>query len=104
VRKLRAGRATCDEAIGMMTVYLAGPAAQGSGVGGASDRGKAEAIAVEYAGGDERAARGLVAVARKRAEALVRQHRRAIERVSRALVEKRTLKGRDLAHALGAAS
>jgi hypothetical protein len=104
LRKLEAGKATCDEALGMMTVFLAGPVAQGSGVGGASDRGKAEAIAYAYASGDERAARALIGIARHRAASLVRKYRPLITKLSHTLKEKQTLRGAALQHILRAAA
>ncbi len=102
LRKLEAGHATCDDAVRMMTVFLAGPAAQGSGVGGASDRGKAEAIAFKYAGRNDAAARALLGIARTRAESLVKKHRPSIKKISSALAAKKTLRGAELQRLLRA--
>lgn len=99
LRKLQAGRATCDEAVGMMAVFLAGPVAQRSGVGGQSDRSKAEAIAFAYAG-NEKDARALLVVARGRAQALVKKYRPGITKLSRTLEEKKVLRGPELQRAL----
>lgn len=102
LRKLHAGQATCDDAVRMMTVFLAGPAAQGSGVGGASDRGKAEAIAFQYAGKNDAAARALLGIARTRAESLVKKYRPSIKKLSAALAAKKTLRGPELQRMLRA--
>ena len=104
LRALHAGRATCDEAVGMMAVFLAGPIAQGSGSGGKSDRGKAEAIAYQYAKKDANVAHAILALARRRAESLVKAYRPAIKKLSRALSEKKTLSGGELQRMLRAAS
>ena len=104
LRKLHAGDVTCDEAIGMMTVFLAGPIAQGSGVGGASDRGKAEAIAFEYAGQNDKVAHAILSLARRRAESIVKKYRPSITKISHALAEKKTLRGAELQRLLRVAS
>ena len=91
LNRLHHHKAKCDETADMIAIYLAGPIAQGSGVGGASDRGKAEAIAHAY-GGDV-ASRSVLALGRLRAESLVKAHKKTIAKVTAALQDKTTLSG-----------
>jgi hypothetical protein len=103
VAKLERGTASLDRVTAMLCVLFAGAAAQGDRAGSSLDRDKAEAIAFTYCG-EARACRALLSFARRRAEELVRQHRRAICRVTRALARHRTLSGRELGRVLRAAA
>jgi len=96
LNQLFAGRASLNEVVGMMMIYLAGPVSEGNMRGGLSDRDKAVAIAMAFTDDDERSAKALVAMARSRVSGLVRKYRPAITKLSQALTVTPKLRGHEL--------
>ena len=94
--KLFDGRATFEDAIGMMMVYLAGPVSEGNMRGGLSDRDKAVAIAFAFTEGDEKSAKAMVSAATSRVAGLVRKYRPTITKLSQALTTSQELRGHEL--------